>query len=242
MVAELNQSAKELNQSAKELINLVKELGSTDGDSSAGTSNPDDTKDNLDKKKELLVDLARSRYDGEWQRTRDLDGKAGNLIQFVSIVTGLLVGLGTFSVLEKLSLPQYAVPFFIGVGYLLTSIIMSLVALLTMKWQFSPGVDKLEMWNKNKDTDAYRIVAKDVVSSLIQAVCINFQNNERKAALVGMSWFFLIFGIGAFVIYIAVFAGTTIPEEPEIKITVNGNTSAINQIISGLSGTTIKTQ
>jgi hypothetical protein len=30
------------------------------------------------KKEEALFDLMRSRYDQEWQRIKDLDGKAGN--------------------------------------------------------------------------------------------------------------------------------------------------------------------
>ena len=45
--------------------------------------------DDKTKKKELILDLAKRLHDDELQRTKDLDNKAGNLIQYISLATGL---------------------------------------------------------------------------------------------------------------------------------------------------------
>lgn len=48
------------------------------------------------------LDLVQKRYDHEWDRARDLDGKAGHLLGYVTIITGLILGLGAFSIVERL--------------------------------------------------------------------------------------------------------------------------------------------
>ena len=68
---------------------------------------------------------SKRRYDEELARGKSLDGKASNLIGYVSIVTGLRVGLGAFSNLEKLAAPEYYIPYLLGVSALLGSIIAS---------------------------------------------------------------------------------------------------------------------
>jgi hypothetical protein len=95
------------------------------------------------KKEELLLDLVRKRYDLELQASRDLDSKAGNLIGYITIVTALIVGLGTFSILDKLSEPKYFIPYFVGIAALLFSIIISLFAIKTRKFYSSPAITDL---------------------------------------------------------------------------------------------------
>ena len=51
--------------------------------------------------------LVKRLYDEGFKTKRVLDDKGSNLIGYITIVTGLLIGLGTFSIFDKLSLPQY---------------------------------------------------------------------------------------------------------------------------------------
>jgi hypothetical protein len=163
----------------------------------------------LPDKEELLVDITKGRYAAEMERTRDLDGKAGNLIGYVSIVTGLIVGLGTFSILEKLSSPQYYIPYLIGIGGLLVSIILSLLAVkITSTWLYSPGIADLKRYYQDGQAD-YTALSDEVVPALIHALEQNFNSNNSKATKVMISWIFLVIGIGSLVIYGAIFALTT---------------------------------
>jgi hypothetical protein len=67
-------------------------------------------------KHDIVFDLMQKRFDYEMQRISDLDDKAGNLIGYTTIVTGLIVGLGTFDILDKLSRPEFYIPYFGGIG------------------------------------------------------------------------------------------------------------------------------
>jgi hypothetical protein len=159
-------------------------------------------------KTELLAELTKQRYDAELQRTRDLDGKTGNLIGYVSIVTGLIVGLGTFSILEKLSGPQYYIPYLLGIGGLLVSIITSLLAVRTKVWKFSPGIQDLTKYYQDGQAD-YEQLADIVIPAMIDALKQNFHDNNSKAGKVMISWIFLVVGIGSLVVYGAIFALTS---------------------------------
>lgn len=65
------------------------------------------------------LDLVQKRYDHEWDRARDLDGKAGHLLGYVTIITGLILGLGAFSIVERLFIPYFA-----GIASLLFSTVL----------------------------------------------------------------------------------------------------------------------
>lgn len=108
-------------------------------------------------KEELLLDIVKRRYDAELQRTKDLDTKAGNLIGYVTIVTGLIVGLGTFSILEKLSFPQYYIPYLLGVGALLFSIITFPICptggFMGIQWCHKPYRELLQGFQEDKQFD-----------------------------------------------------------------------------------------
>ena len=49
---------------------------------------------------------------GEFQILKDYDTKAGTLVGYVTLMIGLVVGLGTFTLLDKLTKLEYIVPFF----------------------------------------------------------------------------------------------------------------------------------
>jgi hypothetical protein len=48
------------------------------------------------KKQEFLLELLKRYYNDESERRKGLDDKAGKLIGYATIVTGLIIGLGTF--------------------------------------------------------------------------------------------------------------------------------------------------
>ena len=53
------------------------------------------------KEEEFILELAKKRYDNALSRWASLDNKASNLIGYVTIVTGLLIGIGTLDSLKK---------------------------------------------------------------------------------------------------------------------------------------------
>jgi hypothetical protein len=182
------------------------------------------------KKEELLLDLVRKRYDIELQTSRDLDSKAGNLIGYVTIVTGIIVGLGTFSILGKLSEPLYYTLYFVGIGSLLSSIIISLFAIRVRTWLSSPVISDLEEYYRD-DKMKYEHVVKQVFFPLTHAVFQNFNINQSKAMLISISWIFLVIGIGFLVIYAGVVVGMGRTEQSEIRIALEGNSTALNEAI-----------
>jgi hypothetical protein len=181
-------------------------------------------------KEEMLLDIVKRRYDAELQRTKDLDTKAGNLIGYVSIVTGLIVGLGTFSILEKLSSPQYYVPYIVGVAALLLSIIASLFALRVISWEFSGKIKQIEhYYNDVKRTN--ESIALVTFHSMIQAIVRNAEKNESKANKIMISWISLVIGISLLAIFASIFAltgGNTTSNNTLTKILVQDAIKAIN--------------
>ena len=203
---------------------------SADEKDSNATEEPEITNTKRNDKDELLLEFVKRRYDGEWQRTRDLDSKAGSLIGCVTIVTGVVIGLGTFSILEKLSEPLYYIPFFLGLASLLFSIIMSLIAIKIRSWYFSPAIEYLEKFSRDVTLD-YKAVATQLLYFISQAVRENFGYNQFKGKFISVSWISLVVGIGALVVYAGIFAAFAKPSPQEVKITVQGNATAIQQMI-----------
>lgn len=182
-------------------------------------------------KEQLLLDLVKRRYDAEWQRAKDLDGKAGSLIGYVTIVTGLIVGLGTFSILGKLSVPLYYTPYFIGIASLLLSIVISLFAIKIRSWEFSPRILDLQEYYKDIKRD-YTSITVTVFFSMAQAVRNNSKNNELKAFRISISWICLVIGIGSMVVYAGIFVAMAGSQKTETKITIDGNTTVIKEAMT----------
>jgi hypothetical protein len=89
-----------------------------------------------EKRDSLIFELIKRRFDSEGERTNNLDGKAGNLVGFVSVLVGLLLGAGSLlsggEILKSsilLSSHVLTLPYFVGVASLLTSIGCALIAL-----------------------------------------------------------------------------------------------------------------
>jgi hypothetical protein len=159
-------------------------------------------------KDELIFDLVKRRYDNESDRRKDLDEKAGNLIGYVTIVTGLLVGLGTFDILDKLSKPQYFIPYFVGIALLLTSIISSLISIRLAKWSVVPKYEDLESMMNDPQYE-YRTVIRRTCLAMGRAIKTNRINNNEKVKWTKRSWLCLILGLILVLIYVVIFVTGT---------------------------------
>ena len=94
-----------------------------------------------EKRDSLIFDLIKRRFDSESDRTKNLDDKAGNLVGFVSVLVGLLLGAGSIlsggEILKSsilISSLGLNLPYFVGVASLLTSIGCALIALKIRRW------------------------------------------------------------------------------------------------------------
>src|SRR5438093_3269996 len=92
------------------------------------------------KKDEIIFELVKRIYDEGFETKRTLDDKGSNLIGYVTIVTGLLIGLGTFNIFDELSLPQYYIPYFVGIGLFLATIVFSMLTVRVKEYEFVPTV------------------------------------------------------------------------------------------------------
>jgi hypothetical protein len=155
---------------------------------------------------ELLLDIFKRRYDEELERGKSLDGKASNLIGYVTIVSGIIIGLGTFSILEKLAAVQYYIPYLLGIAALLGSIVASLFAVKITQYHYSPGDEALLEYYTTDNQPTYDSVATSVLYYLMDAAKKNSVINERKALKIKVSWISLVIGIGSLIVYGGIFA------------------------------------
>jgi hypothetical protein len=190
--------------------------------------------ENDKRKDEIIFELVRKEYESQLQRRKDMDSKAGSLIGYVTVVTGIIIGLGTFSILEKLSKPEYYIPYFAGISLLLSSIVISLIATRVTSWGIAPDVKKIEEAMK-EHVFTYRSIIRRVAIDMVDAVINNHEQNQNKARWIVRSWYCLIAGLILIVIYAAIFTISGNVKETETTITIEGNATTIKQIVSELS-------
>ncbi len=158
-----------------------------------------------EKRDELIFDLIKRRYDSELQRANSIDSKGGNLIGFVSVVVGLLIGLGGFQTLNQLKEPEYWAIYFGGIVLLLLSIVFCLYAVKVRKWTFVPNAKYL--WDKYTE-EPYRKVIRRNAAEMASAVEEMEEANNDKAEWVDISWFLLIVGLTIVFIFLVVVSAT----------------------------------
>jgi hypothetical protein len=164
-----------------------------------------------EKRDELIFQLIKGMYDFQLQRMNSLDSKAGNLVGFVSIIVGLLIGLAGFELLNKLTEPGYYWIYFAGIVLLLASIVFSLVALKLRKLEFFPNVKSLSLYS----SVSYRYFMKVNGNTLVDVIDKMDSANETKAQWIEASWYALLAGlilVFAFLAFIALTGGV----KPEV--------------------------
>jgi hypothetical protein len=151
------------------------------------------------KRDDLIFDLIKRRFDSEIERRNNLDGKASNLIGFISIVVGLLLSTGTIEIATlKLEL-SLLVFYFVGIGLLLISIGLALCSFRVRSWIVVPNVQTLI--NKYTNVD-FGEVLKRIAGEMAKAVIYSEKQNDDKAKLIEWSWYLLISGLTVMFIFI----------------------------------------
>jgi hypothetical protein len=162
--------------------------------------------DNLEKERELFDQIKR-RYDLELQRASDFDSKAGNLIGYTTIITGLLLGLGTFDILDKTTKLEYFYIFFIGIGLLVLSLIASLCVVKLKKFNVEPRAKDLEDYIADIDDPIFttRTYVRRTLTTMHEAISPLVFINKDKAFRLKLSWYLLVSGIAVLLFYIGLY-------------------------------------
>jgi hypothetical protein len=153
----------------------------------------------LDQKRdELIFELIKRRFDYEFTRTNNLDGKAHNSVGYVGAIVALLLGTGSLLTgAEAFKYPiQHSSPtliiYFVGIATLLISIGLALGALKVRKWAMAPDVEVLI---KKYTVLPYSEVLKRNAGEMAKVVNDTKTLNHYKAKLIDISWYFLISGL-----------------------------------------------
>ncbi len=165
----------------------------------------DSASDEDTKKDEIIFELVKKLYDEIYETKRVLDDKGSNLIGYITIVTGLLVGLGTFNISDKLSLPQYYLPYFVGVGLLLGTIVFSMLSVKVKGYSSVPIVPDLRKVLED-DNWKHRTIMRQYIIAAMKAIETNDIRNKRKAFWISISWWCLIGGLVLITIYVSIVA------------------------------------
>jgi hypothetical protein len=158
-------------------------------------------------KEETLLELVKRRYDAEWQRIKDLDNKAGNLIGFSSIITGLTVGVGTFGLCGKLLEPAELFFYFLGVSSLLASVFITLIATRVSEWETAPLTDWIENVLINTGFDYEFVLSQNIIRMGRVVKKLETRCNS-KAKIIQLSSIALCIGLVSLSIYVAIIGGT----------------------------------
>ena len=162
--------------------------------------NSDTIRDNL------IFDLIKRRYDNEWQRINNLDGKANSLVGYISLVTGFLLGSATFAMSSALICrPFLSSVYFTGIGILILSIVLALLATRVRTW---PNVPNVKVLLESYTSEPYDVVLKTNAATMADAIGeIEVQNN-MKAMYINRCWYFLIGGLILVLIFVILFTVT----------------------------------
>jgi hypothetical protein len=158
-------------------------------------------------KEAVLLDLVKSRYEAEWQRIKDLDNKAGNLIGFTSIITGLTIGVGTFGLCGKLTTNSEIIFYFLGVASLLGAVLITLIATRVTRWEYGPTIEWVEDVLMNAGFD-YELVLTQNIIRMGETVKKLETRCDSKAILIRWSTVALFIGLLSLSIYVGIVGGT----------------------------------
>jgi hypothetical protein len=160
----------------------------------------DTTRDNL------IYDLVKRRYDSEWQRINNLDGKANSLVGYISLVTGFLLGSATFAMSSALICrPALSSVYFCGIGILIVSIVLALLATRIRKW---PNVPDVKFLLEKYTSEPYDVVLKTNAATMADAISDIEAQNKEKAMYINRCWYFLICGLILVFVFVILFTVT----------------------------------
>ncbi len=151
-----------------------------------------------EKRDELILDLIKRRYDSEIDRLNSIDSKGGNLIGFVSVIVGILVGIAGLEFIQETSTPLTSIPYFMGLAMLISSISCAMYAVKIRNYLAVPDVSRL----MDRYVEAeYRIVIRKVAGTMRDSVKLSEVINNTKARWIDRSWYFLIGGLFFIIVF-----------------------------------------
>jgi hypothetical protein len=177
--------------------------------------------DDTEKREDLFFELAKRRYNEELERRRELDSKTGNLISHVTIITGVIIGLGTFSIAANISDLRQSIPYYSGISLLLGSIISSLTIAKARPYESTPSIDGLRELKADKERNNSAII-EALTEEMFDVVKINKRENDIKASRMNKSWWLLVAGLILLVGYTVV-----IGSQGMLVIPITNNTSTL---------------
>ena len=159
----------------------------------------------------MILEFIKRRYEAEIEKITNLDGKANNLIGFVAVVVGLIVGGGAFKISIISAHIELWSPFFGGITLLLLSIFFGLFSSRIRNWAEAPDFNTLFTVLTNPDQYDpaeynYQNLLKANAQAMIYATTYNVSRNKQKISHLDKSWRFLIFGLVLVGIFLAIFA------------------------------------
>jgi hypothetical protein len=161
----------------------------------------------------MIVEFIKRRYDAEIEKITNLDGKANNLIGFVAVVVGLIVGGGAFKISIIAAHIELWSPFFGGIALLLLSIFFALFLSRIRNWAEAPDFNTLFTVLTSPDQYDptlynYQNVLKANAQAMIDATTNNVSTNKQKISHLDKSWWLLIFGLVLVGIFLGIFASS----------------------------------
>lgn len=130
----------------------------------------DSNKDDEKKRDLLIFDLIQRRFDRGWQRIRDLDNKAANMIGFVSIALSILLGTGTLTIINNINTVDINIVdlmvFFISAGLLISSIISNMIRFKIRKFTEVP--DTAHLIKEYTDEPYKTVIKTNAISAAVK--------------------------------------------------------------------------
>jgi hypothetical protein len=159
----------------------------------------------------MILDFIKRRYDSEIEKITSLDSRASNLIGFVSVVVGLIIGGGAFKISIIAGRVELWFPFFGGIILLLLSIFFGLASFRTRNWAEAPDFNTLfnvltDPVQYDPNQYNYDNILKANAQAMIEATTNTSRRNRVKIDHMDRSWWFLIFGLISVGIFLGIFA------------------------------------
>lgn len=162
----------------------------------------DDEEDDEKERDKLIFELIKSRYDDELEKINSMDNKASSLAGFISILVGLVFVSGSFELSVIASNIILSIPYFLGTGLLVYSILFAMLAFRIRTYKIAPDVDVLL---KKYTTKEFTEVLRTNAATMKKAVEDMEEKNHDKAEWISLSWYFLMVGIGIIFIFFALY-------------------------------------
>jgi len=149
----------------------------------------------------LIYDVVEKMYQSEWDRLRSIDNKAGNIVGFISVAVGFLLGTVTLGLSDVNNL-HYGVAtiFLLGVGVLILAIGFGLYAMKVRSWDILDVNHLLSEYTKKQYKTAIRSIAATLGDSIKNMV----DEINRKANLLKYAWITTIIGLVIVFIFLIV--------------------------------------